>query len=215
MMNWLSSLWAQLQRHRHLGADGTLQIPTGGLEDGAVTTAKLADNSVTSSKIVDGTIATVDLGNGIIVPDKVGTMCYARIYRASGIVPIPANTNTAVPFTGVRFDTTGGAWESHNATRFRVNRAGRWLFGAHIAMEGSTPATRHYVSLVINAAAAFAIQADISASSTWRRDFSVVGAWQCNAGDYVECIVWVDATNWVVNPFHAWGCELWGIWLGQ
>ena len=46
-------------------------IPSGGLADSAVATAKIADNAVVTGKITDGTIATADIAGDAITEAKI------------------------------------------------------------------------------------------------------------------------------------------------
>lgn len=216
MMDRLPWLWSVVQRHRHTGRDGSSPIPTEGLEDGAVTTPKLANSSVTSAKILDGTIATTDLANGIIVPDKVGPMCYARLRRHTSYLSLPASTAVKVPFEAAIFDTTGGAWSSAYPTRFAIKRAGKWLFTAHMTFETTGPAATHFaIVLRHNNANAFAVEGTYGDVGNIRRDLNVAAIWECALNDFVEAEVFVNASGWVMTAHLYWGGELRGTWLGQ
>lgn len=83
--------WAKVDQHDHSGNRG-VQIPTGGIEDGAitnpkravsftatptdntVTTIKIADGAVTTGKIADGAVTTPKIGNGQVTGDKLLTL---------------------------------------------------------------------------------------------------------------------------------------------
>lgn len=77
----LAGNWSKVDQHDHTSGKGK-QVPTGGIEDGAVTavklastplinTAQLVDGSVTSAKINDGTIVVGDLANNAVETTKI------------------------------------------------------------------------------------------------------------------------------------------------
>lgn len=81
--NWGPTLknttWTKISEHRHTGSGDGQQIPTGGIVDAAITTAKLAPNAVTLDKLAvnlaqstaatltpAGTTQTVDWNSGVV-----------------------------------------------------------------------------------------------------------------------------------------------------
>lgn len=67
--NLLTGTWNKISEHDHSGGGKGLQIPTAGLADDSVTTAKLAPNfgvTVASTLTPAGTTQTIDFNNGII-----------------------------------------------------------------------------------------------------------------------------------------------------
>lgn len=72
--NWGTTLknttWTRISQHRHTGSGDGNQIPTGGIADGAITSAKLATNLAifkqASTVTPSGTTATLDFDNGTI-----------------------------------------------------------------------------------------------------------------------------------------------------
>jgi len=66
----LANNWLAVDTHDHTTGKG-LQIPSGGLADGSITTAKLADNSVTGPKILDGSVTGSKFPDGAITNAKI------------------------------------------------------------------------------------------------------------------------------------------------
>jgi hypothetical protein len=67
--NLLTGTWNKISEHDHSGGGKGLQIPTAGLADDSVTTAKLSPNfgvTVASTLTPAGTTQTIDFNNGII-----------------------------------------------------------------------------------------------------------------------------------------------------
>lgn len=91
----LAGNMAAIDVHDHTSGKG-VQIPTAGIANNAVTSAKiadgtivtadLADNSVTSAKIVDGAIATADIANGAITAAKIAAGTITADKLSSGVV---------------------------------------------------------------------------------------------------------------------------------
>lgn len=74
--NLLTGTWNKISEHDHSGGGKGLQIPTAGLADDSVTTAKLAPNfgvTVASTLTPAGTTQTIDFNNGIIQVLDLGT----------------------------------------------------------------------------------------------------------------------------------------------
>lgn len=75
----LLSNWLKVDAHDHTSGKG-VQIPTGGIRDGAVTAAKLdanavppsapPDGSVTTAKLADGAVTTPKIADGAVTADK-------------------------------------------------------------------------------------------------------------------------------------------------
>jgi hypothetical protein len=112
----LANNWSAVDTHDHTTGKG-VQIPTGGILNLAITTAKLADNSVTSAKIVDGTITGADIAAGTITSDKLDASvdtahlgACISLFRPSLSFPIPAKWHIADGSTlaeGTDHDWTG------------------------------------------------------------------------------------------------------------
>lgn len=77
--NLLTGTWNKISEHDHTGSGKGVQIPSNGIEDGAIGTVKIADNAVTSAKLADnfgvsvastltpaGVAQDIDFNNGII-----------------------------------------------------------------------------------------------------------------------------------------------------
>jgi len=69
--NWavllLQGAWQKISQHKHTGSGDGNQIPTGGIEDDAITTAKLAPNigfTKAATLTPAGTTQTIDFDNG-------------------------------------------------------------------------------------------------------------------------------------------------------
>lgn len=67
----LDANFSKIDAHDHTGPPEGVQIPTGGIVDNAITTAKIADSQITSAKILDGTIAAGDIASNAVTTAKI------------------------------------------------------------------------------------------------------------------------------------------------
>jgi hypothetical protein len=90
----LATNFSKLALHDHTPGRG-VQIPTEGIFDGAITTAKLVDGAVTTAKIGDLQVTNAKLAAGSTV-------------QAGNIDPAVLNSYRTVINRGYRFDAVGG-----------------------------------------------------------------------------------------------------------
>jgi hypothetical protein len=159
----LANNFKAIDGHDHTSNKGA-RIPTGGLQDGAVSTvkiqdnavtaakipdgslgsAKLQDNSITGSKIVDGAVGTVELADGAVTPAKldpsvlpVGSVI--MWFRVDNTVPLPSGWEV---MDGRAWNTVtnqmgpgGTSWTTGNMPNF----ANRFPLGVGLSGNGSGP----------------------------------------------------------------------------
>lgn len=72
----LDANWAKVDVHDHSTGKG-VQIPTAGIADNAVTSAKILDSAVTSAKIANGTIVSADIASGAVTGGNIAATTIA------------------------------------------------------------------------------------------------------------------------------------------
>lgn len=82
----LADNWSKLDLHDHTPGRG-VQIPTEGIADGAITSAKLGTIAISSSQITDGTITDTDLAS----PNNAA---YRTVFSSAGIVAAGVTAGT-------------------------------------------------------------------------------------------------------------------------
>jgi hypothetical protein len=130
----LADNWAKVAQHDHSGNKG-LQIPTGGIQDGAITQAKLgtgltatpSDASVTTAKLTAGAVTADILADAI----KLGLTDSGTVRRGKSIIattetrtntvygtmPTPDQVSVTLPTDGLIAIAYQATWqESVNAT---------------------------------------------------------------------------------------------------
>lgn len=138
----LAANWDALDEHDHSAGRG-VQIPTGGIKDGAITTPKLANNSVTSDKIVDGTIQGTDIADGAITSDKIDVSVFSSITPLGVTVPwFRPSTSVGVPVgwrisDGSTITAADHDWDAGNVTL--PDLRGRFVLGAATSGTGVNP----------------------------------------------------------------------------
>lgn len=122
-LDWLHDALLGATGHTHTGADGDgAQIPTGGIADSAVTTAKIANLNVTTAKIAAGTDGQVLTTSGASVAwaapaDKVYRI--GHTYAITGEVKVPvSDTDYIIPFF---VSLATGQTASLVKARYRIN----------------------------------------------------------------------------------------------
>jgi hypothetical protein len=79
----LSSNWSKVDAHDHTPGKG-VQIPSGGLANGAVTGVKLAADAVDATKILDGSVGSAELASNAVTTTKITDASVTRA-KISGI----------------------------------------------------------------------------------------------------------------------------------
>ncbi|MCD6214337.1 MAG: hypothetical protein J7J46_05100 [Candidatus Desulfofervidus sp.] len=76
-----------IQTHKHTGTstDDGVKIPTDGIEDNAVTSAKIADRAVTKEKLADNAVTSDKIANGAVTMDSLSTEVKGAIDAARDI----------------------------------------------------------------------------------------------------------------------------------
>lgn len=88
----IDTILNQVDAHDHTTGKG-VQIPSGGIADGAITASKIADGSITSAKIAVGGVSTQNIADGAITIAKRATMSMTSQYASVGNVAIsPVST---------------------------------------------------------------------------------------------------------------------------
>lgn len=114
----LASNWIAVDTHDHTAGRGR-QVPSGGIADGAVTSAKILDGAVTPTKIPDASIVQAKLANNSVGSAQIqdGSVGAAEIQDGSvsyteldtNILPLGTVIAWYRPNTGVSLP--GGGWE--------------------------------------------------------------------------------------------------------
>lgn len=122
----LAQNFEKLDVHDHTTGKGK-QIPTGGLVDGAVTTAKLSNQSVTtskisddsigSSKIIDSSVGSAEIADGAITGPKIANGAISKSKLDGNLIPIGTTISWYRPNGSVPIPTgwevcDGRAWSS-------------------------------------------------------------------------------------------------------
>lgn len=140
--------------HNHVV--GGAQIPTSGIQNGAITLDKLANNSVSTDKIVNGAVTdtkisdsavtSVKVSNGAITSEKIGTNAITQDKIADGAVTygkilMPfcqakrilsfsvGSTPSEIPFSEATQKGASNMWSSSNAGRIYVPVTGFYFVG--------------------------------------------------------------------------------------
>ena len=76
-----------IQTHKHTGTstDDGVKIPTDGIEDNAVTSAKIADRAVTKEKLAGNAVTSDKIANGAVTMDSLSTEVKGAIDAARDI----------------------------------------------------------------------------------------------------------------------------------
>lgn len=114
----LSNNFKAIDQHTHEVGKG-VQVPSGGIADGAVTTVKHADGSVTTQKIADGATTSVKLGDLAVTTTKINDAAVTSAKVADGAITAAKLDTTLIPIgqciLWYRADPTypipGGYWE--------------------------------------------------------------------------------------------------------
>lgn len=156
----LAGNWTAVDVHNHTPGHGTL-IPSGGLADGAITTAKIAadavtpdkipNNSITGSELANNAIATQHLTDASVTTPKIadGAVTPAKIagdflpigfvgawYRPNSSVPLPTGWEIC---DGRAWSTIINAWGV--STGNIPNLVNKFILGAALTGIGTDPAS--------------------------------------------------------------------------
>ena len=115
-------------------------IPTGKIENGAVTTAKIADGNVTTAKLDDGAVTTVKIADGAVTNAKLG----AKAVKQANIDDLAVGTGqiAAKAVTAAKIDdATITATQIANSTITGAKIAGTTIAGSNLA-NGTVTATQ-------------------------------------------------------------------------
>ena len=116
----LAENFQKLDDHDHAGGRGK-QIPTGGIADGAITSAKMdpnmaiipSDGTVTTSKLADGSVTTPKINDGAVTGAKIATgavtFWYSGLYSARPAAGTEGRLYRATDLDVVYFDD-GDSW---------------------------------------------------------------------------------------------------------
>lgn len=94
----LSANWQSLDNHNHTEGGKGLQIPTGGVQNEAITTAKLGPKAVIASKIENEAIETPHVKNNSITTPKLANENVTPEKLSSAVATVPAGT--LLPYAG-------------------------------------------------------------------------------------------------------------------
>jgi hypothetical protein len=141
--NELAANWQALDSHNHTSGKG-VQIPSGGIADGAITTNKLGANAVTTTQIANQTILGTDIANGAIGAQQLDNTLFSKLvplgavtawFRPSTSVAVPAGWVIAV---GQTLTTGQHGWTSFtNVTLPDLRNA--FILGAATSGTGTGP----------------------------------------------------------------------------
>ena len=159
----LADNWAKVDQHDHTSGKG-VQIPTGGIADGAITAPKidpsalptltLADGSVVTSKIVDGAVTTSKIGTGQVTS---GTIADGTI-QSGDIGPAQITTsllaNNSVDTTKLESDASIDGNRAVNTNHMRdgsvtTNKLSSSLAG-YVGVNTTSAVHRGYLSIPAN-----------------------------------------------------------------
>jgi hypothetical protein len=161
----LAGNFAAIDVHDHTSGKGK-QIPTGGIADSAITSAKIADgtivtadlanNSVTSAKIVDGTITSADIADGTITGADIapGTITADKLapnallvgqvmywYRVDASVTLPSGYEVLDGRAWSSVTNTLGPGGTNWTTGNMPNLLNKFILGAALSGTGSGTGT--------------------------------------------------------------------------
>jgi hypothetical protein len=159
----LANNFKAIDNHDHTVGKGA-RIPTGGLQDGAISTvkiqdnavtatkipdgsvssAKLQNNSVTGAKIVDGAVGTVEIADGAITPGKldpsvlpVGSVI--MWFRVDNTVPLPNGWEVMDGRSWSSIPNQMGPGGTNWTTGNMPDFSNRFPIGAGLSSNGSGP----------------------------------------------------------------------------
>lgn len=115
----LADNFAKIDAHRHADGEGQ-QIPTGGIEDGAVTAVKIApgvipstltldDGAVTTPKILDSSVTTAKINNLAVTNGKIDAGAVSNSKIANSAVDTSKLQTDSVDETILKDDATAGS----------------------------------------------------------------------------------------------------------
>ena len=142
----LAANFAALDDHDHTSGNG-VQIPTGGIANGAVTLAKLATSSVDATKILDASVTDAELAS----PNNA---TWKPVLRAAGF--LPGGSGNAIYF----FSDDGNGLDSGGSLGLTLADTGifmSYLQASNYAVTGKTTQLRIALSVILNATAAIAM----------------------------------------------------------
>jgi hypothetical protein len=151
--NWntdqLRNNWAKLEFHDH-GPGRGMQIPTEGLQDGAVTAAKMAPGANA-------------IQNGSVTPAKFAALPATKVYKGS-ITALPNGVETTLTFDTERFDSANLHDNTTNPDRLTCQQAGLYLitlsFNSNVSPTTGVLRAGIYKNGIVNALARSAMTAN-------------------------------------------------------
>ena len=154
--------------HDHDGGDGA-QIPTGGIQDGAVTSDKLATGAVTHEKIADPYYCCA----------WSGTQAYTG-----------ANTYTRISSDGVHV-TDPYDMRPHGESKIYAPIDGLYMVAANSSI-AATDITNGHIIVRKNGAGLNELDASVQCAAGEERLLSIFGVVQLTAGDYIDVVNYVS-----------------------
>jgi hypothetical protein len=198
--NQLANNWAKVDQHDHSSGKG-LQVPTAGIQDGAVTAAKLAPGAIPTFSIPDGSITKAKLAPGVLDVTNFGTFPSARVTNNADQTFLAGSSGWAtVGFNTVNFDPNG-MHTSPSSPNVTCQAAGLYLITSTVAISQPDPFYYYNWSwnnaiqtrIILNGGNAIAQSSQATTANTfWYREWArgtvvatITTVYRLNVSDYV------------------------------
>lgn len=193
----LANNWAKVDLHDHTFGRG-VQVPTDGLADGSVTSAKLAPGAAA-------------LQANSITADKFANLPATRVYN-SVVLPLTTAVNTLLTFDTERYDTDNIHDLVTNTGRLTCKTAGVYRVALHLDFVSNATGYRQ-VQLRLNGTTVFAQDTRVAVNGA-NTSIALSTVFRLAINDYVEGLALQNsgvALN--VSATSAYSPELSATWL--
>lgn len=139
--NQLATNWAIVDQHDHTTGKG-VQIPTAGIQDGAITAAKIAPGAIPAFTIPNGSVTKAMLAPGVLGIDNFSTFPAARIRNTADqtLLADPVTGWATVGFNAVVFDPDN-MHPTPSSNELVIQQAGVYIVTATVAISQPDPAS--------------------------------------------------------------------------
>lgn len=230
--NQLATNWAKVDQHDHSSGKGA-QIPTAGIQDGAVTAAKIAPGALPNFTIADGSITKAKLAPGVLDITNFGTFPSARVTNNADQTFLAATNGWVnIGFNTVNFDPNG-MHTSPSSPNLTAKASGLYLITSTIAI--SQPDPFYYYQwnwnnaaqtrIIVNGGTAIAHSSmSTTFGSFWFRDYSrgvvvqtLTTTYRLNVNDYVgvQAAIGTPTYYFTVPTLPSYSPTLSVAWMGN
>lgn len=112
----LAANWDAIDAHNHTTGKG-VQIPSGGIQDLNITTAKLADLAVSTAKLADGSVTAAKVVAGVLTAAKMSVEAWTEVGTTPPFVNSWANNGAGLNTTAFYKDLSGNVTMKGTALR--------------------------------------------------------------------------------------------------